>query len=79
MSAQLFLDDAEQEVVACLHCAGPRRGRYDLTCGGCCLALLREAPAGGPRRATYAFLLMRCSDEQIEAVTAAARVEGLTR
>jgi hypothetical protein len=51
---------------------------YELTCLACCLRLLRTAPPGGPRRAMYAHLLMSCTDEQIEAVTAAAREEGLT-
>lgn len=62
----------------CPHCER-NSGVRVLTCIGCCLRLLRSAPAGEPRRAMYAHLRAYCTDEQLQNVVAAAQREGLTK
>jgi hypothetical protein len=67
----------------CQPCAGraERRssGRYDLRCVACCVALLREAPAGPHRQATAAHLASTCPDGVWAATVKAAKREGLTK
>jgi hypothetical protein len=63
----------------CAACRGPRRGIYRMTCADCCITLLREAPAGGPRRAMAAHLAASCDGPVWAEVMERAASEGLTR
>jgi hypothetical protein len=53
-------------------------GVYRMTCVGCCLRLLRAAPAGMHRRAMAAHLAASTDGEVWAEVIERAKAEGLT-